>query len=114
VEPGTCRLTLSEPPSLNRKYVSRNFVLSKEYRSWKNQTGLILQSQGYKPFKEECSVYMVWYRKAKRGDIDSKIKVTLDALEGHIFENDKQVKMLCIERKEDKENPRIELMITKL
>lgn len=49
---------------------------------------------------------IVWYRKRRAGDVDSILKAILDALQGHAYENDKQIKVLKVRREEDPTNPR--------
>ncbi|MCK5017767.1 MAG: RusA family crossover junction endodeoxyribonuclease [Candidatus Peribacteraceae bacterium] len=44
-------------------------------------------------------------------DIDNYAKLILDSMEGIVYEDDKQIKKITIEKFYDKENPRIEIII---
>lgn len=44
----------------------------------------------------------------------NRIKIMLDALQGHAFHNDSQVSMLHAVRLDDKTNPRVEVEISQL
>lgn len=71
-----------------------------------------------KPFKEDVEVEIVWTRKEKRGDVDGKFKILLDAMQSKhakwqkcfckekygCYLDDKQIRKLTIERYEGKEN----------
>lgn len=56
-------------------------------------------------------VVLQWWRAAKRGDLDGRIKVVLDALQGVAYTNDKQVAGLTMARGEDPERPRLEVEV---
>jgi len=49
------------------------------------------------------------YRPAKRGDIDNSLKVLLDALQGHVYNDDAQIVELHAYRYDDKRDPRVEV-----
>lgn len=49
-----------------------------------------------------------------RRDIDNYTKLWLDALSGIVWEDDVQVVSLYLEKKYDKENPRIEISVTEI
>ena len=51
-------------------------------------------------------VDIVYYYPSVQNDIDGAIKPTLDAMEKIVYENDKQVVLLSVEKKRDKNNPR--------
>lgn len=55
---------------------------------------------------------MDFYRPAKRGDLDNRIKILLDALEGIAFENDSQIIEIHARRFDDKLNPRVSIVVT--
>lgn len=52
-----------------------------------------------------------WYRQRQAGDLDKRIGITLDALQGHWYENDRQVAVLHCYRMEDRANPRLEVEV---
>lgn len=49
------------------------------------------------------------FRARRAGDTDGYCKVLLDALQGHVYVNDRQVRDLVIRPREDKANPRVEV-----
>lgn len=89
-------LELPEPPSANRWW--RNFrgrmVLSKEARDYKKMVA------GYplKPLKGRVRIRITWERKRKSGDLDKRLGVLLDALQGVAYKNDKDIVKLEAER----------------
>jgi Holliday junction resolvase RusA-like endonuclease len=57
-------------------------------------------------------IAFVWPTEA--GDIDGPIKLTLDAMQGVVYENDRQVKRLEVERRKDPLRPRVEIHVEDL
>lgn len=49
------------------------------------------------------------FRPRRAGDVDSTIKPMLDALQGVLYENDRQIVELHAYRGDDKTNPRVEV-----
>lgn len=100
--PNAVTLRLPEPPSANR--------------IWRNGRGRTYLSQAAKDFK--AAVYaaaltqgitrplfsgpviltMTWFRKRKAGDLSNRIKVVEDALNGVVWDDDKQVTELHVYR----------------
>lgn len=105
-------LTLPEPPSANRWW-----------RKWKNRMVLSPEARAYKaslwgtflrrpiPAKGPVAVTLRWYRSRKSGDLDKRIGVVLDALQGFAYRDDKQIVRLLAERFDDPKNPRIEIIV---
>ena len=85
-------------PRTNQRYY-KNFSLRPEYRDAKERLGwqAKLVMQGKEPLKCPVKVYIELSNQLVRGDIDSSSKAVLDALEGIVYLNDKQVKKLTIE-----------------
>lgn len=108
-------LTLPLPPSANRYW--RNYrgrmVVSDEAKTYKLAAGWTAKAQGAELLDGEVSMVMKFYRARKSGDLDNKIKVTLDALQGVIYADDSQVVELHAYRYDDKDNPRVEIVVTK-
>jgi crossover junction endodeoxyribonuclease RusA len=111
-------LTLPFPPSANRYW--RNFrgrmVKSADARIYRDQAGYIYLQQTMRinrgrPLIGDVKVTLDFYRPAKRGDLDNRIKVTLDALQGIAFADDSQVVEIHARRFEGKANPRVEIAI---
>lgn len=104
------RATLPEPPSANRWW--RNFrgrmVLSPAARKYKAN---LEQLRGAFLVEGPVKVSMDWYRGRKSGDLDKRIGIALDAMQGVFFENDSQVVELIARRHDDPANPRIEVEI---
>ena len=73
------------------------------------------QWQEEKPLKGGLEVEVLLYFGDKRErDIDNYNKIWQDALEGVVFENDKQIEKMTIIKKYDAKNPRIEVFIKKI
>jgi len=102
------KFTLPSPPSINRKYVSRRFVLSNKYREFKQAIPLIIKKN---LLEGDLEMHLAWYRPRRSGDVDGRIKVVMDTLEGVCYENDRSICKLVVERFEDKANPRMEVEI---
>ncbi len=90
-------LTLPEPPSSNRMWRrgKTHTYVSEEARAYKEAVSML--ASRYRNEKEcafpsgDLSITVLWHRSAKRGDLDNRIKVLLDALGGTIFRNDRQI-----------------------
>lgn len=115
---GVLRLTLPEPPSANRwwrKWKNR-MVLSDEARAYKAATYLAAKRVTRKRPIPAGDVMLTidWYRSRRAGDLDKRLGVVIDALQGAAYENDSQVVELTARRFDDKKNPRLEVTITAL
>ena len=64
--------------------------------------------------KSKWFVGITFYYPSVSNDIDGAIKPTLDALEGIVFDNDKQVVMLYVQKKRDRNNPRTDIVIRRV
>lgn len=107
-------LTLPEPPATNRYW--RNFrgrmVVSKDARDYKAVVGLTCAINGCdQPLDGTVEVTVHWYRKRRAGDLDGRLKVLLDALQGYAYANDSQIVALHAYRHDDKHNPRVEVSV---
>ncbi len=104
-------ISLPYPPSANVYW--RNFqgrtVVSQEARNYKAQAGWLAKSQDVQLLDGDIAVTLKLYRPQKKGDIDNRIKVLLDALQGVAFENDSQIVELHVFRYDDKNNPGVEV-----
>jgi len=103
-------LELPVPPSANRwwRNVNGRTIKSKEARAYLNR--LRVRADGFYYAGDVC-VQIVWYRKDRRGDLDKRIPIILDVLQGITYVNDKQVWALEARREEDKANPRVEVVV---
>lgn len=58
----------------------------------------------------EVVLFVTYYHGDKRNrDIDNYNKLVLDSLSGIVYEDDKQIKQLFVEKQYDKLNPRVEI-----
>lgn len=111
----TQRLTLHEPPSANRwwRNVNGRMVTSRMARLYKQAAGLSALCQGVKVVDGPIALSVVWYRARKSGDLDKRLGVLLDALQGAAYTNDSQIVELHASRSDaDPKNPRVEITIS--
>lgn len=110
-------ITLPFPPSANRYWRTiarhgkvRTYV-SNEARAYKESAWYAATAQRMRQFAGPVSVTALFFFPSKRGDLDNRIKVLLDALQGSGYKDDKQVHHLEVTRRIDKTNPRVEVLI---
>lgn len=108
-------IELPFPPSANRYW--RNFrgriVKSDEARQYQTNARWIARCAGmHEPITGKVAISLRVYRPAQRGDLDNRIKVLLDALQGVAYEDDKQIVELHAYQNDDKANPRVEVEVT--
>lgn len=108
------RITIPIPVSGNRYWrVFRGHpVLSSEAREYKASVLHNGRKAGYKPFIGPVAITLRVFRERKARDLDNFLKVSLDALQGVLFNDDSQIVELHAFRFEDKVNPRIEVLCT--
>ena len=106
------QLTLPYPPSVNSMYRAYRgrVVLSERGRAYKEEVAGLCAAAGLtEPLTGNVEMELWVYRPRMIGDLDNICKAILDAVEGWIYQNDKQVRRLMICRFESKLNPRVEL-----
>lgn len=103
------KIILPIPPSANRywRMWRGHMVISDEARAYKSGAMLRALSQGARPMSGPVSVSLTLYRKERRGDLDNRIKVALDALQGVAYLNDSQVTEIHAKLADDPSNPRL-------
>lgn len=112
------KFTLPYPPTSNHRLAFvRGFMRkSAKARAYESVAKLIAKSQanktGFKPMAGHVSISFVAYRPRKSGDLDNLFKLTLDALKGVAWIDDKQI----VHHRDnwlldDKVNPRIEIEV---
>jgi crossover junction endodeoxyribonuclease RusA len=110
-------ITLPLPPTANlywRVWRGRA-VVSTEARAYKQAAALAAKAQGLRPIIDgEVAVVMRVFRPARRGDLDNRLKVLLDALRGVAYRDDSQVSALHATQAEDAKNPRVEVEVSRV
>lgn len=106
---------LPEPPSANRywRVYRGRAVVSSEAQAYKNGVAMRASVQHLRPFAAGVPVRVVlrWYRAKRMGDLDNRIKVTLDALKGVLYVDDKQVVEIHATRHESPRAGRLEVEV---
>jgi Holliday junction resolvase RusA-like endonuclease len=93
-----------------RMYMSSEGKALKESYQWQAKS----QHSG-PPFEGPVSVSIVLYFQTKRqGDWDNFHKISMDALTGIVWVDDKQIKSARVTMSYDKKNPRIEIEVSRL
>ncbi len=83
-------------PSVNRYWrhtKQGHHYISQEGREFKEKLQWMAKAKKVKPTSEAVELHLYWYCKktCNGGDLDNRLKVILDALEGIVYKNDKQV-----------------------
>jgi crossover junction endodeoxyribonuclease RusA len=108
-------MVLPFPPTANHMWkVTRqgHVYLTDEGKQFKIKVAEVLAKQKVKKIDGEVAVTIKVFRPRRQGDLDNRIKPTLDALKNIAFEDDKHVVELHAYRYEDKSCPRVEVTVT--
>ena len=101
---GTYYIWFREPPSANRwlRNVGGRTVTSRAARQYKEHVAnaCLLHRVRPIPTPRPVRVTMIWHRARKAGDLDKRLGVLLDALQGHLYDCDAQVVMIHAERRD--------------
>jgi Holliday junction resolvase RusA-like endonuclease len=110
------KITLDYPPSSNRYWrVAQNRIYrSADAIDYIQHVALLCNRAGVQPMQGDVRVTLHFYRPAKRGDLDNRVKILLDAMRFHVYADDSQVAEIHATRHEDKTNPRVEIEVTPL
>lgn len=100
----TITVVLPESPSANAYWRRHGHIIhvSAEAKAYKQAVSML--TSRYKRGAEvafpsgDLSLTVLWYRSSKRGDLDNRIKVLTDALQGCVFRNDAQIARILAER----------------
>lgn len=92
-QPETITAILPYPPSANRYWrrAGRVIYKSKEGADYAKQVKAMFSIHGITPHDHPVSVAIDLFRPKKAGDLDNRIKVLLDSLNGIVFNDDSQV-----------------------
>ena len=108
------KFELPIPPSANRYWRNYrgNMVVSSEAKHYKESAGWLAKAAGVRePFKKPVSVAITVYRPERRGDLDNRLKVLLDALNGVAWTDDSQVVEIHAYRHESPKDGRVEVIV---
>jgi len=108
------KLVLPYPPSANRYWKTwrGRAVKSPEAKAYTLTVSALCKAARTRPLDGPVVVSVHVFRPLRRGDLDNRIKVTLDSLRGHAFADDDQVVELHAYRYDDKARPRVEVEVT--
>ena len=103
---------LPEPPSANRYWKvwqgrARRSHEADAYRELVRHVGARIH-----PYVEPVQVMVNWFRGRKSGDLDNRLKATLDSLKGIAYGDDKQVVRIVAARYEAPRQGRLEVLVS--
>lgn len=109
--PPVQRLVLPVPPTANDywRHVGERVLRAKEADEYAAEVARTLLRTSIVPIQGEVALRLVWYREARRGDLDNRTKQLFDALQGHLYRNDSQIGDFRFSS-ELSDRPRIELL----
>ena len=109
------KIVLPFPPSSNRYYRSfrGRVVKSQEARDYQRTVVHLTAGDALDgfPLTGAVGLQLNFYRPQRRGDLDNRIKVLVDALQGILYSDDKQVSELHAYLHDDKQNPCVEVNV---
>lgn len=102
--------TLEIPPSVNRiwrtDFKSGRVFKTKDAYQYARDVRLLVPRN---IIEGHVALVLRFYFKTTARDIDSGLKTLLDALQGRIYADDKQVAVLTVYKLKDSKNPRVEV-----
>jgi len=110
---------LSYPPLLNATYkigAYGQWYKTNKAKDWETESGWEIKKvwKG-KPLTGKLMAGIIFWYKGREPDIDAPIKIVLDVLQKQrVYENDRLITYLTVQKMEDKKNPRIEIQIEKI
>jgi crossover junction endodeoxyribonuclease RusA len=110
------KITLDFPPSANRYWRHDRGVThrSAEANAYRDNVALLCMTAGITPLNGDIKVCLLFFRPAKRGDLDNLFKVVLDALQGFAYHNDSQIAEIHAIRYDDKLHPGVNVEVMQL
>ena len=112
--PAAQSVILPLPPTVNHYYVNTGRggrALSPGARDYKAAAEMAVHRAHLVRYAGPVAVTLHVYRERAAGDLDNRIKLTLDSLNGHAWRDDAQVVELHAYRHDDAANPRVEVEI---
>jgi len=105
--------SLPLPPSSNRYW--RNYhgrmVVSDEATAYKTTVAMLAKCDRVTQLSGPVTVTVHVYRERQAGDLDNRLKVLFDAMQGVFFKDDAQVREIHAYLAEDRHNPRVEVEV---
>lgn len=107
-------LSVPLPPSANRywRIYRGRAVKAEAARAYVAEVAVVCHQAGVEPLTGAVSVRVIIYFDSRRGDLDNRLKILLDALNGLAWLDDAQIVELYARRELDRRNPRVELTVT--
>jgi crossover junction endodeoxyribonuclease RusA len=106
-------MTLPYPPSANT--IWRNYrgvtVTSQEAQAYKNTVGWLAREAGVVMLAGDVVFSVDIFRPRQVGDLDNRLKLLLDSLNGVAWNDDSQIVEIHARRFDDKRNPRVEVTV---
>jgi crossover junction endodeoxyribonuclease RusA len=107
----------SLPPSINATYKTNRkggFYKSQEAKDWTEACQWeVRKHYKHSPLTSQIYLGIDFMQKMNR-DIDNGLKLIIDALQGLVYDNDRQVVHLNVRKFEEKENPRVEIQVEEI
>jgi len=105
-------LSLPVPPSANRYWATTRegkVYETAEAAAYKSEVGL--HARLVEKLTGDLCINFTVFRPRKAGDLDNYQKILFDALQGVAYQNDNQIVEIHGFRRDDKYNPRVEVLI---
>ena len=107
-------ITLPYPPTgINHQYArgAAGVYLVPAVGAWKTECMIAMRDVAQSDYVAQGHVEIALhiYRPSARGDIDGRLKLILDVLQGYAYKNDAQVRVLHVVNDVDRRNPRVEV-----
>lgn len=104
------------PPSANKywRLARGRLIVSDEAKQYKHTVAMLAKVDGVRPLTGPVAVTVAVYRERKSGDLDNRLKVLFDALQGAFYANDAQIRELHATLHDDKHDPHVEVTVTSL
>ena len=116
-QPAAQSVILPLPPTVNHYTVNTGRggrALTPEARTWKQAAEWAIARAAMVRYEGPVAVTLHVYRERKAGDLDNRVKLTLDALNGRAWRDDAQVTELHVWRHDDAAQPRVEVEVRKV